>query len=166
MSEPIMEFKSTKQAVECLKEWQERLGLGDWIIKVRLVKEIETVQNCSGYVDWQEVSRCGVIQIQNSDPEAHLCVKKHCAERVLIHELLHMSFGMIEKGIDKSHDSFQYKAMHKAMDTMADALIMAKYGLKMEFFNNITYEEDETDGQEGSQAAGAQDERHGQEVPV
>ena len=36
MKSPIMEFQSKEQMYACLKEWQERLFLNDWIIKISL----------------------------------------------------------------------------------------------------------------------------------
>ena len=97
MASPIVEFTSIEQANECLKEWQERLFLNDWIIKLLLVSPDEmNLENVCGENNYQIENRCCVIKIVKPEYYGDRIVK-YCAEEILIHELLHCKYNWVER---------------------------------------------------------------------
>jgi hypothetical protein len=134
---PIMEFKDTQEAVACLKEWQERLGLGDWIIKVMLVEPHEFIlKDVDGECEYTKTCKAATIRIMYERYYGDR-ISKYCVERILVHELLHCKLAMLE-----TNDEGFNELLHQTQEDIARALVMAKYGITRAFFSNIKYEED------------------------
>lgn len=134
---PIMEFTSTEQAQECLKEWQERLFLSDWTLKVKLTspEEMKFEDNC-GENEFQMVNRCGVIRILRKEFYGDRIIK-YCAEKTLIHELLHCKYNWVERAYDSIEVAYYDTLEHSLIEQMAKSLLMAKYDLPFSWFNNF-----------------------------
>ena len=127
MAKPIMQFKNIAQAKRCLREWQRRLFLEDWTIDLRLVKPKE-IPGRQGETDWESVNQSAVIKVARVKHQEY--IQKVCAEKVLVHELLHCKYNVRPA-------SRNYLAQHQLLEQMAKSLIMAKYNLPFKWFLNI-----------------------------
>lgn len=138
---PIMEFKNIHEAVACLKEWQERLGLSDWIIQIDLCHPREPDwHNAQAMCDWRTVNKTALVSIIKPEFSPNQ-ITKYCAEKFLVHELLHCTFSILQ-----TQDEGFNTLLHRTQEDLAKALIMAKYGVKHDYFSDIHYEEDKSDG--------------------
>lgn len=134
---PIMEFTSIEQANACLKEWQERLFLQDWVIKLLLVspEEMELEDVC-GESTFQIDNKCSVIKILKPEYYGDR-ITKYCAEHILIHELLHCLYNWIEKRCDSLEAVYFNTLEHARLEQMSKSLLMAKYDLRLSWFKNF-----------------------------
>lgn len=132
---PIQEFQNDKELNDCLKEWQERLFLGDWIIKVCLVDVNELPEN-AGYNNWIFEKQTSFIQIARLTDDTKARMTKAFQEVTLVHELLHLKFGLVEN-VDSYEGKFVEIHEHQLVEQMAKSLIMAKYGLNPSWFINF-----------------------------
>lgn len=126
MSEPIKVFKNFKQAETCLKEWQDRLFLDDWIIDIELDQDLD---GQDGTIEYNYVNEANV---KIGKPR----VKRYCAELILIHELLHLRYGLFRKESETYEENFVEMYEHMKMEQLAKSLLMAKYNLKFSWFKN------------------------------
>jgi hypothetical protein len=132
--EPIIEFKNTEQAIGCLKEWQDRLALNEWIIKVYFAAPHEfKLKGVMGECEYDNVNKCAVISIMKPEFYGDR-IMKYCAELTLVHELLHCKLGLL--AIDDGYNNL----LHQTQEDIAKAFIMAKYGISREWFSDISYE--------------------------
>lgn len=106
-----------------LKEWQDRLGLQSWRIKLNpcVIPCDMAMQNVDGCTEWQETIRTARIDIL--DP---VCYGERIIpfdwEKTLVHELLHLKFSLAQ---DVEND-MQSRLMHMYIDDIARALVDAK----------------------------------------
>ena len=112
-----------------LEEWQERLGLQDWIITLRYNCKFSDMQleNVDGETEWSTSTKDAAIRIL--DPKEYgKRIEDFDFEKVLVHELLHLKFAIL----DCEKDSYESKVMevvrHQLIDDLARALVMAKRG--------------------------------------
>lgn len=135
--DPVLEFKDIAEAYQYLHEWQHRLFLDDWIIKLRLVdaQEMKDNQGESHLVFEQSAA---LIDLAVDDKDDNAYVTKTCAEETLVHELLHLKYGYVE------NNSYEGKYLevheHQLLEQMAKSLIMAKYDLLFDWFVNFKEE--------------------------
>ena len=105
-----------------LIEWQNRLGLMDWKIKLSPNCEPQEMEeNCVGCTSWQEVNKT-----------AHICIidEKYYGERIapfnfektLVHELLHLKTCLL---FDTGNE-LQDRIAHQIIDDLARAFVDAK----------------------------------------
>lgn len=106
-----------------LSEWQERLGLQDW--KIKLVPDCKpedmALEDCAGCTTWTESIKTARIEI--IDP-------KHYGDRIvafdfektLIHELLHLKTCLVSSDVS----DLQERYMHQMIDDLARAFVDAK----------------------------------------
>lgn len=136
---PILEFKDEAHAYECLKEWQTRLFLDDWIIKIHFTDELrdgETGDELSGQNSFDMTNKCCVISLARLDEDKKSRIQKVAQEHVLVHELLHCKQGWLSP--PTSMEGKYYDVIeHGLLEQMAKSLIMAKYGLPFEWFKNF-----------------------------
>lgn len=112
-----------KQANVLLKEWQIRLGLQDWRIKLVTnckPNEME-LENCAGCTDWTESIKTARIEILDKNYYGKRIVPFDF-EKILVHELLHLKLCLVSNNVDE----FQERYMHQIIDDLARALIDAK----------------------------------------
>lgn len=135
---PIMQFENEKQLNDCLKEWQDRLFLNDWIIKVSLVDELcdEYGAELCGRNNFNlEIKSCHIRLIRPNEDRTSRIVK-FCSELTLIHELLHCKYNWCKA--PENHEGIYYDILeHSLIEQMAKSLIMAKYNLPFEWFKNF-----------------------------
>lgn len=133
MNKPIESFESQEQLNECLKWWQEKLFLTDWII-IAYICEPD---------DFSVEGRCGenCMSFENKGCKIKILDKKffgkrierYCAEKILVHELLHCKYNYLVS--DGSYASVYLDVMeHQQLEQMAKSLIMVKYGLDFDYF--------------------------------
>lgn len=128
-------FKSKEELNECLKWWQDKLFLTDWIIKARISEPCDFIkEECCGENEFDMVNRCCVIRIL--DPKYYGDrIMKYCAEKVLVHELLHCKYNWLA-----NEGSYEGKYVdvteHGLLEQMAKSLVMAKYNLSLDYFEN------------------------------
>ena len=115
---------TNEDAKELLNEWQIRLGLADWRIKLSVNCEPHEMEMESvGCTSWQEVSKT-----------AHICIidKKYYGDRVvpfdfektLVHELLHLKTCLL---FDTGNE-LQDRIAHQLIDDLARAFVDVKEG--------------------------------------
>lgn len=130
---PIEEFTSQEHLDECLKWWQEKLFLTDWIIKAYVIEQDEMkLENACGENDFQIVNKCSVIHIINKECYGKR-VMKYCAERILVHELLHCKYNWVYNSASYE-GKYTDECEHALLEQMAKSLIMTKYGLNFDYF--------------------------------
>lgn len=141
MSSPIMEFTSSEQMYNCLKEWQERLFLQDWIIKVKLADpEDMDLKDVCGENSYVIELNCCVIKILKPEHYGDRIVK-YCAEQILIHELLHCKYNWVERDYNSIEVAYYDTLEHSLLEQMAKSLLMAKYNLNLDWFRNFEIKE-------------------------
>lgn len=108
---------------DLLKEWQRRLGLGDWtIVLYDNVSPMEmNEQECSGEVNYDELHKCASILLVDKKYYGKR-LKPYDKEKTLVHELLHIKFWFL----DKSESLLQNRMVHNLIDEMAVALVETK----------------------------------------
>jgi len=138
MAEPILEFKDETQAYECLKEWQSRLFLDGWIIKIELSDEpvICDGKECSAMHNSEYSLKTSVFTFYKKAWEENR-ITKHAAEHSMIHELLHLKYPMYNFANETIQDIEYADTTHALIEQMAKSLIMAKYNLDFEWFKNF-----------------------------
>ena len=137
MSEPIMEFKTIEEAKACLKEWQDRLFLSDWIIKIKLCTPEEfTLEDVVGENEYQIDGKNCVIRILKPEFYGDRMIK-YCAEQILIHELLHCKYCWLSPPAGKIESVYFDTLEHAQLEQMAKSLFMAKYNLPFSWFKNF-----------------------------
>lgn len=116
-----------KKATDLLEEWQNRLGLQDWAICLRYDCKPEDLEleDCSGETRWGTSIKDACIKIVSKEYcEDRIC--NYDFEQILVHELLHLKFSVL----DISKDSYESKVMdelrHQLIDDLARAFIMTK----------------------------------------
>ena len=110
------------------KYWKHELGLDDWLIDVRpeTPSNEMTLGAVEGETEWQEVNKCAVIKLL-IDCDYGDRIAPYDKERVLVHELLHCKFAML----DHSGDDLRDRLIHQMIEDMAKALVSARrYGEK------------------------------------
>lgn len=112
-----------KAKKELLAEWQNRLGLQDWRIKVvdNCAPDEMTLENSDGCADWSEAIKTARIEIL--DPKFYgERMAPFDYEKTLVHELLHLKTSLVSDVAD----DLQARYMHQMIDDLARALVDAK----------------------------------------
>ena len=128
-------FKSKKELNDCLKWWQEKLFLTDWIIRAKIVSpdEFNSGPDVVGENTFDPTIKCSIIRIVDPKYYGDNNVMKYCAEKTLVHELLHCKFNWCS-----SNDTYESRYVdiseHSLIEQMAKSLIMTKYDLPFEYF--------------------------------
>lgn len=139
-SSPILEFTSLKQAYECLREWQKRLFLDDWNIKLELTAQEDMPDSeAMGCNQHFPISKACKIYIKIPHKTDEGVLEKPCHELFLIHELLHCKPTLFHFAENKSEISACYlEGMeHMMLEQMAKSLLMARYNLDFDWFKNF-----------------------------
>lgn len=133
----IDEFKSTDQLKTCLKWWQHKLYLDSWAIRANVTDNIVSEENddsIEGYNTLVFESEMSNIQIISKESHDKLGMMDHyCAEKILVHELLHCKYAFMENN-DTYEGVYVGLNEHRLLEQMAKTLIMAKYGLDYDYF--------------------------------
>lgn len=132
-------FSSKEELNACLKWWQEKLFLTDRIIKAKICEPCDFVDEGNmGENSFDMVNKCCVIRILDKKYYGDR-IMKYCAEKVLVHEPLHCKYDWIAN--ETSYEGKYVDVMeHGLLEQMAKSLIMAKYNLSLDYFNNAEVE--------------------------
>lgn len=113
-----------------LEEWQKRLGLQDWRIKLcnNCKPEEMTIQDSAGCTEWTEAIKTARIEI--IDPKYYgERIEPFDYEKTLVHELLHLKTCLVSDVLD----DLQVRYMHQMIDDLARAFVNAKrWGTELE----------------------------------
>ena len=106
-----------------LREWQHRLGLDDWRVKLfdNMEPEDMMIENVAGDVDWSESIKTARIEIMNPKFYGERIVPFDY-EKTLVHELLHLKLCLVSDNVGE----FQARYMHQIIDDLARAFVDAK----------------------------------------
>lgn len=106
-----------------LREWQNRLGLQDWTIKLNdnCTPDEMTMQNVSGCTDWQESIKTARIDIMD-EKYYGVRIRPFDYEATLVHELLHLKTSLLSSQVD----DLQERYAHQLIDDLARAFVDAK----------------------------------------
>lgn len=111
-----------------LNEWQERLGLQDWAIVLRYnckFSDLDT-EDSIGETLWSNTIKNATIRIVSKEEYGNDRTLPFDFEKTLVHELLHIKFGLI----DIMNSGYESKVVdelrHQLIDDLARALVMAK----------------------------------------
>jgi len=122
---PIEVFKDKEQLKDCLEWWQDKLGLGDWIIKVDKGPEDNGEDGFINFVHERKAAQI-IIADNKNVPR----IGRYCEEETLCHELLHCIYAWMEP--NKSYEGiFMAQMEHQRLDDLAKTLIMVKYSLSL-----------------------------------
>ncbi len=113
-----------------LEEWQERLGLQDWVIILRYNCKREDLEceNAVGETCWETTNKCARICIIRNEEYGKESILEYDFEKTLVHELLHIKFALIDKDLNTYEGVVAEQARHQLIDDLARALVMAKRG--------------------------------------
>ena len=114
--------------IQLLKEWKERLGLNDWFIVMETDCDPSNIEiaDCDGCASYIEETKSARIQIVDEKLRKG-AIRPFSFEETLVHELLHLKFGLLDEDDDKSLRS---RFLHVLIDDIARALVDAKYSKK------------------------------------
>jgi len=135
---PIMRFEGLGQARDLLNEWKDRLYLTDWTIDVAIdvVPDGVPPAMLADIMIIYETKTARVSFFKMSNERINAEIVKYCAEKIMVHELGHLIFDVTKPANDIY--SYEYElAQHQKTEFMARSLIMAKYGLDKDWFDNI-----------------------------
>ena len=108
---------------QLLKEWQSRLGLQEW--RIRLVEGCKqdemSISGCSGCTEWTECNKTARIEMIDPDDYGKRIVPLDY-EKTLVHELLHLKLCLVSDQVD----DLQARYMHQIIDDLARAFVDAK----------------------------------------
>lgn len=113
----------SKKHKALLAEWQARLGLQDWRIKLhdKCKPEEMMMENSAGCTEWSETVKTARIEI--IDPKYYgERVVPFDWEKTLVHELLHLKTCLVSSNVPE----LQERVMHQMIDDLARALVSAK----------------------------------------
>lgn len=133
---PIIQFADIEQAYECLRYWQHKLYLDDWIIKLIMIPASECPDTQGLNLSTVEMKSC-VIKIVNIPKEsADNHIVKYCQEATLVHELLHC-FDLVQPINEGTYEQVSLCAYkHQQLEMLARSLIEIKYNLDRSFWRN------------------------------
>jgi len=106
-----------------LEEWQNRLGLSDWRVKLSTncePQEMELKDSC-GCTAWQETTKTAHIYVIDEKYYGERVVPFDF-EEILVHELLHLKTCFLS---DTGND-LQDRIAHQLIDDLARAFVDAK----------------------------------------
>lgn len=113
-----------------LNEWEERLGLQDWIIKLKYnckFSDLE-LENCCGETNWEDTIKTATIKIVSPKEYGNDRIVAFDFEQILVHELLHIKFGLLSFTQQDYDGKVTAELRHQLIDDLARALVMAKRG--------------------------------------
>ena len=135
--EPICIIKDKKQLIKLLKEWQHRLFLDDWIIKVAMVSEDELEEDLAGQTSFVYTTKMAMISLTEPTKDNTGRIAKYCIEQTLVHELLHCKMALMSNTNTTYESGYLYEHEHQLLDDMAKSLVMAKYNIDLNWFKNF-----------------------------
>lgn len=106
-----------------LREWQKRLGLQDWRLKLYPCCKPDEMatEDVVGATTWTESNKTARIDIL--DPQYYGSrIVPFDFEKTLVHELLHLKTSLVSSNVD----DLQERITHQLIDDLARAFVDAK----------------------------------------
>lgn len=140
---PVNRFSTEKELKDYAKYWISALHLDDWIFSFKIVKNLTDANGdpCYGTSDYVMSNKTAVISIDEDMHEESLSVPfRPCAEKTLVHELLHLIYSPLMCCSGASYEQKMAELYeHTHIEQMAHTLICVKYGLPFEYFDKSKY---------------------------
>lgn len=135
---PIIIFKNQQQAYDCLFYWAEILNLQSWIIDIKLDHDAPCIApNWGSSSIWRAMHIAEISIPMPKRGQINPFPQKYCQEEIMIHELCHILLPGHEANTDTTEGDFYEKEQHARLETVAKALVMARYNLSIEWFYNF-----------------------------
>ena len=136
VKEPKCNYYVDSTLQDSLEWWKKVLPLQNWCIKAVLTDEkLEVDGRVVDGRNTREYLKCESF-IEISTVEYAGEYTKHCEELTLVHELLHCAMPLFCNDDDSAtmRDAWVELLEHQRIDMLAKSLIMAKYGVGIEWF--------------------------------
>lgn len=138
--EPIKDFRDEQELKNCLREWQRILYLDDWVIQAHLIDhtslEEMSGEELQGRNEFDIINKSAIIYVIKADDYTNSFILKYCAEKVLVHELLHCKYNWLSP-TDTVEGKYFDTLEHQLLEDMAKSLILARYNITKDWFRNI-----------------------------
>lgn len=136
--EPITIFKNQEQARECLNYYKTLLNLDSWIIDVNLKYDQKVIAPAWGNSHIFRAIHTSIINIpMPKRGQINTFPQRYCQELILAHEVMHIRLPTVEVEIESTEGEFYNAEQHATLELIAKGIIMAKYGLTMQYFENF-----------------------------
>ena len=136
VKEPKCNYYVDSTLQDSLEWWKKVLHLQNWCIKAVLTDEKLEVdgravhgRNSTEYLKCESFIEISTVEYAGE-------YTKHCEELTLVHELLHCAMPLSCNDDDSAtmRDAWVELLEHQRIDMLAKSLIMAKYGVGIEWF--------------------------------
>lgn len=136
VKEPKCNYYVDSTLQDSLEWWKKVLHLQNWCIKAVLTDEKLEVdgravhgRNTTEYLKCESFIEISTVEYAGE-------YTKHCEELTLVHELLHCAMPLFCNDDDSvtMRDAWVELLEHQRIDMLAKSLIMAKYGVGIEWF--------------------------------
>lgn len=136
VKEPKCNYYVDSTLQDSLEWWKKVLHLQNWCIKAVLTDEKLEVdgravrgRNTTEYLKCESFIEISTVEYAGE-------YTKHCEELTLVHELLHCAMPLFCNDDDSAtmRDAWVELLEHQRIDMLAKSLIMAKYGVGIEWF--------------------------------
>ncbi len=136
VKEPKCNYYVDSTLQDSLEWWKKVLHLQNWCIKAVLTDEKLEVdgkavhgRNTTEYLKCESFIEISTVEYADE-------YTKHCEELTLVHELLHCAMPLFCNNDDSAtmRDAWVELLEHQRIDMLAKSLIMAKYGVGIEWF--------------------------------
>lgn len=114
-----MIFKNDEELHEKLIEWQKRLRLQDWVVKVKIARNKDVAEKSQGHCNWVIQKKMATIIILDPLDYPDDTMHPQDMEQTLVHELLHLHFAPFDDEVDTPKEI----AIEQATDCIAYALV-------------------------------------------
>lgn len=131
-------FVKNEEADELLQYWKKHLFLEDWSIKLKLVDNEEElpIDNAVGTCNCEPTIKAAYIKILDRVTDFDDSNLKYCFELILVHELLHCKYMLVENSNKTYESTYLELVEHTLIEEMARTLVTVKYGLEKNWFFN------------------------------
>jgi hypothetical protein len=100
-----------------MKTWQKRLGLDDWNLTLRVVRQSELEPNSWGGAEWNPVTKTGTIDVLDPrDYNLHGGELKLDMECTIVHELVHIQVSPLDAPDDEVREGVVNNLMAALMN--------------------------------------------------
>jgi hypothetical protein len=100
-----------------LKSWQKRLGLEEWNLALRVVRQAELDKDTWGGAEWDPEAKTGTISVLDPrDYNLHGGELKLDMECTIVHELVHIQVSPLDARDARSREEVVNKIMVAVMN--------------------------------------------------
>ena len=109
---------------------QKLLLYRHWIIVLRYNCKFEDLEldNACGETNWEDTIKSATIRIVSKEEYGTDRVLPYDFEQILVHELLHIKFGLLSFTQQDYDGKVTAKLRHQLIDDLARGMVMAKRG--------------------------------------